>query len=148
MTEDELTESADWGRLRSLTETIMSAIASGDPELEDSLNLQITDLLEEMRTRFGDLPLLLETRGDFEQDDNKAIEFYRLAMSAPTKHGDDRASLRIALAHRLYAVEGGTPEVARLINGIRPSDLDEPEVSNLRELQKSIAGNSSSEPEG
>ncbi|MBW3541369.1 MAG: hypothetical protein KY476_13965 [Planctomycetes bacterium] len=89
---------------------VVDATLADDPLLRDSHLVGLLDVLAELRARYGDHPVLLETEADFAEDDRERAALYQRAVHIAVSHGLPTLSIRVSLARLL--LEAGEREAA------------------------------------
>ena len=101
---------AEWDPLKSVVDSILDARSAGDEAVVASLHLDMLDLVDGLRARHGDHPVLLETAADFTDDDAEGVILYRRAVEIAEANGLPTLSIRVALASNLMSL--GEPAAA------------------------------------
>lgn len=88
----------EWEEVREVSHSAMNAALADDDVLHASFLAELLALLQQLRARHGEHPVLLETEADFESDPSAALRLYRAAETMAERHGLPTLSIRIALA--------------------------------------------------
>lgn len=92
---------AEWAKVKDAALAVVNATLANDSVLSASHNIELFDVLERLRARHGDHPVLLETQADFTEDDAERIALYQCASSIAIKHGLPSFSIRLSLGRVL-----------------------------------------------
>ncbi len=95
---------AEWDPLKPVAESVLVASRAGDDTLAASHRLQMLELLDGLRERYGDHPVLLETAADYTEDKAAAVPLYRQAAEVAGANGLPTLSIRTALAFALMTI--------------------------------------------
>lgn len=91
----------EWERVRNATNAVMVATLADDTVLRQSLICELDGILEALRIRYGDHPVLLETAADFRDLPTNQVELYRAALKLAEQNQLPTRSIRISLARVL-----------------------------------------------
>ena len=80
-----------------------------DPRYPEALEA-MRSLIADLRARYGEHPILIETLADFEDGPDRRIELYGLAIERATALGRPTASIRMSLAKTLVEYCGKKEE--------------------------------------
>ena len=103
----------EWQQVKDVTHSIVNATLVNDVVLQVSLFQQLTALLETLRDRYGEHPILLETTADFCDDHSLQLDLYRRAIRLAEGHNLPTLSIRISLASVLLQDFHDQSEAAR-----------------------------------
>ncbi len=92
---------ADWSRVRDAARAVLNATWAGDDVLRASQFEELRLVVTELRERYGDHPVLLETVADFSDDPAERRRLYQAAIQQAQDAGLMTYSVRIALARLL-----------------------------------------------
>ena len=90
--------SAEWDPLKDLALSILNAEFAEDGVLAASLKLEMLDLMDALRARHGDHPVLLETAADYTENLPEQAALYRRAVELADAHGLPTLSIRLSFA--------------------------------------------------
>ncbi len=113
MDEFPFTES-EWEAVSDATLSVVNAVLADDATLRASLYISLLDVLNGLRVRYGDHPVLLETEADFADDDGERVDLYRRAADLATTHELPTLSIRLSLARTLADLGRATEAAAEL----------------------------------
>lgn len=88
----------EWQRVSEASHAVMNATLADDQVLRESCFTELAAVLDELRTRYGDHPVLGETEADFMDDPRRSREAYYQALRLAGQHQLPTASIRISLA--------------------------------------------------
>lgn len=139
MDEFPFTES-EWAAVSDATLSVVNAVLADDATLRASLYIRLLDVLNGLRVRYSDHPVLLETEADFANDEGVRVDLYRRAVSLATTHQLPTLSIRLSLA-RTLAELGRVTEAAAELSGCIDElpdgdDADRASWSELAEIVK------------
>ena len=103
----------EWARVRAATHSVMNAALADDTTLRQSLMNELERVLEDLRCRYGDHPVLLETAADFQDTPTKQVGLYRSAIRLAEQNHLPTRSIRISLARVLLEDFGDASAAAR-----------------------------------
>ena len=127
---------AEWNAVSDAGLQILNASYMEDLVLQASRLNELLDVLAELRERYGDHPILLETEADFIDDDHERIALYRQAVSTAETHNLATLSIRIALASVLIRLGEPTAALRELLAcEAELSDADTGELEQWAELK-------------
>lgn len=70
----------DWDRVKDASIALVNAELAEDPALAAAQFAELQVVLGELRSKYGEHPILLETEADFCDDDQVAVALYEKAM--------------------------------------------------------------------
>jgi hypothetical protein len=88
----------DWSRVRDAALAVVNAVMAADDALRASQFEELQRVLAELRVKYGDHPVLLETEADFSDDPNEQQVLYQAAVRQACWDGLATYSARMALA--------------------------------------------------
>ncbi len=91
----------EWKAVENATLPVVNAGLADDPVLGASYLVDLLDVLDRLDSRYGEHPVLLETRADFIEDEEERIALYRRAVGLAKRHELQTLTTRIALARVL-----------------------------------------------
>ncbi|MEX0793586.1 MAG: hypothetical protein WD045_10650 [Pirellulaceae bacterium] len=89
----------------------MNATLANDDLSRKASFRELDDALNDLRRKYGEHPVLLETLADFEGSTSRQLKLYRLATQVAVRHGLPTRSIRVSLA-RILLEELGDGEAA------------------------------------
>jgi hypothetical protein len=92
---------AEWQKVKDASLAVVNASLAKDDLLRASNFEGLLVVLEELRNRYGEHPILLETEADFEDDFSAQTNKYRLAIQLAENHALPTFTMRISLARLL-----------------------------------------------
>ena len=92
---------AEWGAVNDAVLPLVNATLAEDDVLHASAQEELRCVLNQLRVRYGDHPVLLETEADFCDDDAERVALYRRAIEVAVAHGLPTLSIRLSLAQLL-----------------------------------------------
>lgn len=93
---------ADWAALSEAALPVLNATLANDAvPVRASRFVRLRDVLANLRAKYGEHPVLLETEADFTDDLEQAVNLYRQAIGMAVAHGLSTLSIRLALARLL-----------------------------------------------
>lgn len=128
---------AEWKAVSDAGLQIANATFMDDSVLHASRLNDLLDVLSELREKYGDHPILLETEADFiHDDDHEQIALYRRAVSIAETHQLETLSIRIALARVLIETGGRAVALQELLAcEAELPDADDGETRDWYELK-------------
>lgn len=103
---------AEWYSVAEAARTVVNATLAEDAILRASHFSDFQDVLAELRERYGDHPVLLETEADMTTDVAVQADLYRQAIDLANTHQLPTLSIRLSFAAVLLE-SLGQPEAAR-----------------------------------
>lgn len=91
----------EWDAVSRAAACIVNATGAGDDVLHAACVRDLQQVLAELRRRYGDHPVLLETEADFLEDGPECIALYEQAVRIAVGHDLPTLSIRLALARTL-----------------------------------------------
>lgn len=91
----------DWSRVNGMAREIVNASLMDDDALSASKKEHLRELLAELRDRYGEHPILLETEADFEDDPQLQAKRYFTAIALAESNFLPTYTKRISLAELL-----------------------------------------------
>lgn len=91
----------EWGQVMEATLDVTNATLADDEVLRGSCLVTLQQVLGELRERYGDHPVLVETEADFTDDEADRVDLYKLAIGSAAGHGLPTLSIRLSLARLL-----------------------------------------------
>lgn len=147
---------AEWDALKPVAESVLNASLAGDDILAASLRLEMLDLLNGLRERYGYHPVLLETAADYTEGAER-VPLYRQAVVIAEANGLPTLSIRTSLAFVLMALgdptaaleepracgseaaDGGEDERAQWLQLLRDAaDYDEGDAERSRVYRRAV----------
>ena len=101
---------AEWQLVGDAAWPRVNATLAGDEAVSASAFLTLQEVLHQLRGKYGDHPILLETEADFTDDDGERQRLYRAAIAIANTHGLPTLSIRLSLASSL--LDSGPTEAA------------------------------------
>jgi hypothetical protein len=92
---------AEWGAVTDAALAVVNATLADDAVLCASHFITLQAVLAELRGRYGDHPVLLETEADFTDDAGGRVLLYERAAQAALIHGLPALSIRLSWAQVL-----------------------------------------------
>jgi hypothetical protein len=102
----------EWAAVQQAARAVADAALGASPSRRASRFADLCALLGDLRERYGDHPVLLETEADFTVVATSAVALYRRAELLAAAHSLPALSIRLSLA-RLLVEELGQPGPAR-----------------------------------
>ena len=97
---------SEWAAVNAAAMSVVNAGLAGDDVLHAANLAELFDVLDGLRARYGEHPVLLETTADFTADAGDQIDLYRHRRAADTAaaHGLPTLTIRFDLARVLLDV--------------------------------------------
>ncbi len=124
---------SEWQRIEDVCRSMVDAILVDDSVLEASLYAELMVRLQELRERYGEHPVLLETAGDFSGDSLMQIELYRRAIQLATDNNITTLSIRLSLAGVFLRDFNDRPQAVRELLACQPELDQEADSSQAKE---------------
>ena len=102
----------EWDLVSAASLRVVNATLADDDVLRASCFIGLQAALDELRSRHGEHPVLLETEADFTDDFPERDDLYKRAKVLALRHQLPTLSIRLALA-RMYLEVLRQPEQAR-----------------------------------
>ena len=102
---------AEWDAVGHAALPVVNAGLVDDDVLRASHLVGLLDVLAQLRARYGDHPVLLETEADFLEDHGERLRLYQQAVCNAVANGLPTLSIRLSLARLL--LEMGRRSAAR-----------------------------------
>lgn len=102
---------AEWADVGDAALPVVNAGLAEDAVLRASHLIGLLDVLDGLRAKHGDHPVLLETEADFIKEDDERLTLYRRAVSVAEANDIQTLSIRLSLAQLL--IDMGEPAAAR-----------------------------------
>lgn len=126
---------AEWSEVWALSNRIGNATLADEDVVRASLMLDFQELLNNLRERYGNHPVLTETEADFTADANEQIELYQQAIREAEQLRLTTCSIRIYYA-RVLCEDLNQPEQAlNLLAECELEAFDDSERRQFAELQ-------------
>ena len=131
-------EDRDWRKVEKIIERYKKAATAADDVVCRSLSREMHDLMVKLERKYGEHPVLLETRADFTKGRIKRLKLCRRALELSVEHGMPTLTIRIWLAELLLE-EFRDPKEARRVLKEGEDEFLEPDqepdwVSKFAEL--------------
>ena len=123
----------DWGKLVDVTLDVTNATLADDDVLRQCQFNELLGILDELRSRYGDHPVLRETEADFEDDPLRRVELYRSALRSADEHHLPTLSIRISFARVLLEDFGDANEAAKELVACRTELAASTDKSDIRD---------------
>ena len=104
--------SDEWEFVSTASLKVVNATLADDDVLRASCFIGLQEVLDELRTRHGEHPVLLETEADFTDDLPERVELYQRAIGLALANRLSTLSIRLSLA-RVYLEDLRQPAQAR-----------------------------------
>ena len=102
---------AEWDAVSQAALPVVNADLADDDALRAAHLVGLLDVLAQLRDRYGDHPILLETQADFVEGPGQRFALYQQAACNAVANGLPTLSIRLSLARLL--LELGQPSAAR-----------------------------------
>lgn len=102
----------EWNLVSDASTAIVNASLAEDVILGASLQVEMNGILDDLQTKYGEHPVLIETRADFTSDRGERVALYQAAKQIAKIHGLPTFTIIISLADVLID-ELGQLELAR-----------------------------------
>jgi hypothetical protein len=132
MEEFPFTES-EWQRVNDVATSLTNAILEDDDVLKDSLFAELSAVLEELRGRYGNHPVLLETEADFCDDPLLQRDMYESAIESAKSNALPTFTIRLSLAKVLLGDFNDPMEAAVELKACEPELATEADEWDTRE---------------
>jgi len=98
---------AEWEAIKGAALLVVNASLVEDIPMRASAYAGVLDKLGDLRARYSDHPVLLETQADFADVNAERVELYRRAAAVAEAHGLPTLSIRLSLAGLLLEAGEG-----------------------------------------
>lgn len=109
----------EWERVSEAARAITNATLADDDVLRASQFIELQTVLDDLRARHGEHPVLIETEADFEDDVVRQLSLYRAAVQLAEQHDLPTLSIRIFLARVLLEAFDDSKAAARELEACR-----------------------------
>lgn len=106
---------SEWGQVAEASWSVTNASLANDEVLRASCFLKLKHLLNELRVRYGDHPVLLETEADFTEDLCEQVSLYESALCLAVAKKLPTLSIRISYAEVLLASDRAVVALSELM---------------------------------
>ena len=106
---------AEWQAVSDAALPVVNAHFARDQVLRASCFLTLCEVLDDLRTRHGDHPVLLETGADFTDADEERLPLYGQAITSAEAHEMQTLTIRISLAEALLGLSRPAEARAELL---------------------------------
>lgn len=130
---------AEWQKVKDTSLAVVNASLANDAILRASYFEELLTVLEELRNRYGEHPILLETEADFEEDSLVQCNKYRSAIQLAESNSLPTFTIRISLASLLLQDFNDPVQAARELELCKlelPIHADNSEMREWTELMK------------
>jgi hypothetical protein len=126
----------EWQGVEEASHRVLNATLSDDSILRASAFEGLLAVLDGLRSRYGDHPILLETEADFLEDPLQRVLVYRSALERATSAALPTLSIRLSLACVLLESFHDTEQAARELMACKSEveDADEHDRNAWMEL--------------
>lgn len=127
----------EWQHVSDVTSVLVNATLEDDDVLSDSLFAELSAVLHELRERYGEHPILLETEADFCDDPAVQLDMYRQAIHLALSNALPTFTIRMSLAAVLLTHFNDPAAAACELNACKPelaAQVDEWETREWSEL--------------
>ncbi len=135
---------AEWDAVSHAALPVVNAGLADDDVLRASHLVGLLDVLAQLRARYGDHPVLLETEADFLEDHGQRLALYQQAVCNAVANGLPTLSIRLSLARLL--LEMGRQSAARDELLACEGEVCEGDASERAEWAGLVAQSKSAEP--
>ncbi len=124
---------SEWQSVEAISRALANAALADDHVLRAALFQELLNVLEELRGRYGDHPVLRETEADFCDDYLSQVELYRQAIRLAEDYNLPTLSIRLSLASILLQ-EINDPSLALSeLNACKPELAKNADASQMQE---------------
>ena len=92
---------AEWERVKDAAHPVVQARLEDDDAVGESMFIRLQETLHELRCKYGEHPVLLETEADFCDDPDDAIPLYAKALNLAQQNSLPTVSICLSYAHSL-----------------------------------------------
>jgi len=117
-------EDEDWEEVERLNWRAFEAVRAEDDIVRESIRQEMLDKLRELEDKYGEHPVLLETRADNTRDAREQLRLYRRALELAVEHGHDTLTIRIWLAELLLDGFGEADQARQVLKDGEDEFLD------------------------
>lgn len=128
---------ADWERVKDASHPVLEARLADDDAVADSMFLTLRETLHDLRCKYGDHPVLLETEADFCDDSGDSIRLYKVALNLARKNSLPTASICLSYARVLIEDASNPGEARHVLESCREevnASEDESDTTEYEEL--------------
>jgi hypothetical protein len=126
----------EWNEVREAARSVVNATLADDAVLQASHFEQLRLVLADLRARYGELPILLETEADFTDAPACQLELYQRAKRIAVENKLSTASIRVALARLLLEDFGQSEQALEELRACQAEIQAEADESKRREWSK------------
>jgi hypothetical protein len=137
---------SDWNRVQDAICPIVNATLANDDAVADSLFIGLQETLHELRCKYGDHPILLETEADFCRDPDESIRLYSNALNIAKAFSLPTDSICLSYASALIDNERNLNEALTLLQLCREqvyANADKTDMAQHEELMSLLATHNS-----
>ena len=109
----------DWERVKDAAHPVLEARLADDDAVADSMFLSLQETLADLRRKYGDHPVLLETEADFCDDTGDSIALYNRALSIARENSLPTVSICLSYARTLIDETGDANAARRVLKSCR-----------------------------
>lgn len=91
----------EWDHVAEVVGRMVNASLAGEIAVHDSLMNDLDSILDELRRRHGEHPILIETAADFLDDPTERIRLYRAAVDLAERNRLPTITIRLSLVEVL-----------------------------------------------
>lgn len=91
----------EWEQVRQASHSVLNATLADDVVLRASKLIDLQDVLDHLRARYGEHPILDETEADFLDDPSMQLDKYRSAIRLANENSLPTLSIGLSLARML-----------------------------------------------
>jgi hypothetical protein len=121
----------DWLRVKAATYAIVNATLADDEVVAESLFTVLQDVLRELRCKYGDHPILLETEADFSNEPTDSIRLYAAALNIAKDNNLPTDSICLSYASALIDSERHLAEARVILESCRDQIYANADESNI-----------------
>lgn len=133
---------ADWDRVKNAAHPVLEATLADDDAVSDSMFIGLRETLQELRRKYGEHPVLLETEADFCSDPDDSIRLYAEALSIAQKHSLPTVSICLSYARALIDNNRSVNDAIAVLNSCHEqvyASRDEADPEKYEELVALLA---------
>ncbi len=105
----------DWDRVKDVAHPVLEARLSDDDAVAESMFLSLQETLANLRRKYGDHPVLLETEADFCDDTQDSIVLYSRALTIARENALPIVSICLSFARVLIDDADDPTEANRVL---------------------------------